>query len=556
MISSTARMPIIGVEAGAASAISGAAAAVVFAYLADWLGFTFAPFAIAPLSVVVAAAVFAALWRRAAGDPPALAAFTAIVLATFAWLMWRARPDFLPMGSGSDLTHHLTLLAYIEQHRRLVHDAAAAAYVGEMVDYTPGAHLLISTIAVCLRATAMQVAHPVVAMTVAIKTGIVFLIARRLIADDACRVPFAIVAALLPWLPYVFFAGSFMEQSFLAQVVSELFAVAMWWTLVVWSDRPSAGMMACFALFGTAAFLTWPVWVGPLVLTLAAVLWSAHTIAWRRRLQYFAIATVPIAVVTAIYAAARQVYGFHMVNAVGFAVWPSPRSLGWVFTALCVAGIAWSATDRRARSAAWLFAAIVLQAIALIAFGRSSGASAPYLSLKMAYLAIYPLSVGAAVALAAAWRRVMAPRPATKNAWAAVALVMLGVGRSVASVPAAKPIVTQPVALAGAWARTHLPPACVDYLVADGYTGYWLHLAVLGNPRAAGRSLQNDTFDPHQATVRWILPGGLPYAIAGDFDALPRDIRTNVDVLARFGPAAVVQRRGTSACDSTAPRVP
>src|SRR3954464_9739032 len=201
-------MPIIGVEAGAASAISGAAAAVVFAYLADWLGFTFPPFAlaplsvvlaaaavaIAPLSVVVAAAVFAALWRRAAGDPPALAAFTAIVLATFAWLMWRARPDFLPMGSGSDLTHHLTLPAYIEHHRRLVHDAAAAAYVGEMVDYTPGAHLLISTIAVCLRATAMRVAHPVVAMTVAIKTGIVFLIARRLIADDACRVPFAIVA--------------------------------------------------------------------------------------------------------------------------------------------------------------------------------------------------------------------------------------------------------------------------------------------------------------------------------------------------------------------------
>jgi len=73
---------------------------------------------------------------------------------------------------------------------------------------------------------------------------------------------------------------------------------------------------------------------------------------------------------------------------------------------------------------------------------------------------------------------------------------------------------------------------------------------VLGNPRAAGRALSEDTFDPKKATVRWILPGGLPYAIAGDFDALPRDIRTNVDVLARFGPAAVVQRRGTSTCES------
>ena len=61
-----------------------------------------------------------------------------------------------------------------------------------------------------------------------------------------------------------------MEQSFLSQVVSELFAVAMWWAIVVWDERPSAGAMALFALFGVAAFLTWPIWIGPLVLTLAA----------------------------------------------------------------------------------------------------------------------------------------------------------------------------------------------------------------------------------------------------------------------------------------------
>ena len=56
--------------------------------------------------------------------------------------MWRARPDFLPTGTGSDLAHHLALIAYIEQHWRLVHDARLGAYLGEMIDYTPGAHLL------------------------------------------------------------------------------------------------------------------------------------------------------------------------------------------------------------------------------------------------------------------------------------------------------------------------------------------------------------------------------------------------------------------------------
>jgi hypothetical protein len=42
--------------------------------------------------------------------------------------------------------------------------------------------------------------------------------------------------------------------------------------------------------------------------------------------------------------------------------------------------------------------------------------------------------------------------------------------------------------------------------------------------------------------------GGLPYAIASDFEALPRDIRTTVDTLARFGRAAVIKRQGASSC--------
>jgi hypothetical protein len=284
-------------------------------------------------------------------------------------------------------------------------------------------------------------------------------------------------------------------------------------------------------------------------MTLAVVVLTRADIAVRARLLHLALALIPIAIVTAIYVAARQVYGFRMVNAVGFAVWPSPRTLGWPFIALAGTGIVRAARDRRARTAALLCAAIALQGTALIVTGRSSGATAPYLSLKMLYLAIYPLSVAAAVMIAAAWRAALPAAAVGRYAWLPVAMVAIATGRSLASAPPVTPIVTQPLFLAGEWARTHVPPACVDYLVADGDSGYWLHLAVLGNPRAAGRALDNDTFDPHKAAVRWILPGGLPYAIAGHFDALPRDIRTSVDVLARFGPAAVVQRRGAAICD-------
>jgi hypothetical protein len=161
----------------------------------------------------------------------------------------------------------------------------------------------------------------------------------------------------------------------------------------------------------------------------------------------------------------------------------------------------------------------------------------------MAYLAIYPLAVAAAVMIANAWRAALSPEATVRYAWLPLAVVALVAGRALATAPRVAPVVTRPVFLAGNWALAHVPPACVDYLVADGYTGYWLHLAVLGNPRAAGRTLVDDTFEPRQAIVRWIVPGGLPYAIADNLDALPRDVRTNVDVLARFRPAAVVKRQ-------------
>jgi hypothetical protein len=105
--------------------------------------------------------------------------------------------------------------------------------------------------------------------------------------------------------------------------------------------------------------------------------------------------------------------------------------------------------------------------------------------------------------------------------------------------------------LAGQWARANLPAACIDYLVQDDDSAYWLHLAVLGNPRQTERTRDPATFDPKQALIRWIQPAGLPFAITDDLEALPKDIRSGVDIVRRFGPAAVVARRGRSTCEES-----
>jgi hypothetical protein len=133
-----------------------------------------------------------------------------------------------------------------------------------------------------------------------------------------------------------------------------------------------------------------------------------------------------------------------------------------------------------------------------------------------------------------------------------VVFVAIAVGRPLAAAPRPRPIVTQHALDAAGWALLQMPAPCIDYLVMDGYTAYWLHLAVFGQPRAWGRATNDDTFDAKKAVARWILPNGLPLAVADEFEELPRDIRDNVDVLMRFGPAAVVRRRGPAApCGET-----
>jgi hypothetical protein len=88
----------------------------------------------------------------------------------------------------------------------------------------------------------------------------------------------------------------------------------------------------------------------------------------------------------------------------------------------------------------------------------------------------------------------------------------------------------------------------VDYLVPDRDTVYWLHVAVLGNGRSSLRAANPATFDPAQARQRWLELAGLPFAI-GYLPEIPPEILQEVDVLERFGAAAVISRRGPSTCD-------
>ena len=490
-----------------------------------------------------------------------LAAWAGVVLVLLGWILQLAWPELLPTGRGSDLTHHLLLTDYIERHWRLVHDPGLAAVMGEMAHYTPGSHLLAALAGVWSGTDALRAFYPLLAVCASLTAGFVFLIARRLLP-----IPLALISVMLLMLPLHYFVGAFTHDGFLAQAVSSLFAVFLWWAIVVWDEHPSRAGAAVIGMAALGVFLAWPMWIGPPLLVFAASLLRPTTqsprggdpglrggLSGRERVQQAAVALAPVAIVAAVHAAGRLAW-VQIVRTSGGALAPSIATMGWAFPLLAVAGLAVATVDRRARITLGLLIALGAQAVTLWFAAKANGAATPYMAYKMTYLAIYPLAVLGVLAigrlLAGAAARALTSARVELAGWGLAALLMVTIVRPAFHEPRVVPIVSTDLYQAGQWARDHIGADCVDYLVADANTAYWLHLAVLGNARASSRAAEVDRYDPRAAIGHWIASDqALGHAIV-DQRLLPDEVRSRVEVIARFGSAAVIKRPGASPCGS------
>jgi hypothetical protein len=523
----------------------GLAAVPLWAYVMDAAGFSISPRFVLVASLITAAAMARALAPLVSGGLADLAAWAGVVLVLFGWILQLAWPALLPTGRGSDLTHHLLLTDYIERHWRLVHDAALAAVMGEMAHYTPGAHLLAVLAGVWSGTNALRAFYPLLAAAAALTAGFVFLIARRLVPA-----PFALISVMLLLLPLHFFVGAFTRDGFLAQSISSLFAICLWWAIVVWDEQPSPAVAAAIGIAALGVFLVWPVWIGPALLVFVASSLRAGLPA-SRRLWHAAVALGPVLVIAAVHAAGR-LETLQVVRASGGVLAPSIETVGWVFPLLAVAGFAVATTDRRARITLGVLLALAVQAATLWVTAKTNGAATPYLAYKMTYFAIYPLAVLGGLALgrllAGFDARAAAGPRAQFGGWIVAAILMVVIVRPAFREPRGVPIVSTDLYQAGRWARDHAGPACVDYLVADANTAYWLHLAVLGNPRASSRMAEVDRYDPRAAIGRWIAADETQRFAIVEERLMPDEVRSRIEVITRFGSAAVIKRPGASPC--------
>jgi len=260
----------------------------------------------------------------------------------------------------------------------------------------------------------------------------------------------------LLFLPAQYFYGAFTHDSFLAQTAATFFAVAAWWALVAWDRDRSIFLAIVISFLLVAVFLTWPVFVGPLVVVYVAVTLSVNdppkpdealAKSGRRRTTPLLIGVAPVFLIAAMHLYGRWGW-LGMVRTSGAVLAPSVASLGWLLPVLALIGLLISARDRDARVSLVLLLVIALQALTLFVLARARGASTPYMAFKMVYLAIYPMAVFGAIA--------MGRLRSSTIGWILASVLVLIAVRPALTAPRTLPVVDLDLYEAGKWVRANV----------------------------------------------------------------------------------------------------
>jgi hypothetical protein len=385
----------------------------------------------------------------------------------------------------------------------------------------------------------LRVLQPLAAMFTALKLGMLYLVALRIVPGSRSAPVAALAVPVLALVPAVYTLGSSFHFFFYAQVVSETFAVGVLLAAVCWSQSRATAHLVAAAVCGIGVLLSWPVWMGPAAITMMFVVLRAP-MPWRSRAAAAAVALGPPIVFGVVHTVLHSEGGRILVSS-GAVTEPSVAAFGAAFLGLAACGALLSVRMRSVLPVAIFLAAVLLQAVALAVLAVRAGTRGFYLPFKMMYLGVFPAGVlgGVVLLVVAEYLSVRVPR-------VRAAAVLLPLVVAVVLVSGRVPLVRQksPMTMAayraGIWARDHASPDCVDYFSAHWLTGYWLHLDVLGNPRESDR-MRVETFEFRDTAGKWLEGRGLQYGIVEDLDAIPHELRPDLAVLQSFPPFTFVR---------------
>lgn len=499
-------------------------------------------------------------WLRVRLDLGVTLVWLLVVGGLFIYLMALAWPTFLPLTESSDSTHHASYIDFIAARHMLAHDPSLDRYLGEMTVYPAGAHILGALAAQALGVSGLRVLHPLLAVLVALKAGLVLCLIARLLPPPSRHPAVALAGSLLLLVPVGYFIRAFTGYYFFPMVISETFAVAALWAMIVWDRMPTArrsfAPLGFFALYGTSILLIWPTWLPIVTTALGALVLLRRGLALRARFAALTVALLPVAGVGMVYALNFRGDQGVLTNE-GAILKPSLEVYTLPLLGLLVVGCLVSLRNQRVWPIFFL-AASTLAALGVLWELALTGHAAFYIAYKMFYLLQYPIVILAGLGLAAGWdwlRRISPPPVARRWALVSLLLPLIVLGGVWRRPPRQEySTVREPVYQAGLWAKANLPNGCLDYLVDNAITAYWLHVYVLGNPRGAARAdaIVDNMYHPREGNDKWRSPPDLPFAVVENLDKVPKKFRTDMRVLFQSDTAAVVERAG--ACqDATLP---
>jgi hypothetical protein len=215
-----------------------ASCCVITAYVIDALGGPINPWLIAGMVAVELLISGLGFWRsgwrvRVELDGSGLLGLAIVVVGMLGLLLWLSRSSGLPPTQSSDLVHHLSLIDFIQQRQMLPHDPALAAYLGEMVLYPGGAHVLAALLAGWLGTSGLWVVFPVIMAAMVVKAGSVYNSVLRVTPKRRAHTPaLAVAGAALLLLAWSYFMIPLTWHFFLAQLSAETLVVIMLWAIV------------------------------------------------------------------------------------------------------------------------------------------------------------------------------------------------------------------------------------------------------------------------------------------------------------------------------------
>jgi len=166
-----------------AAFVSAASALMAAGYLLDTVGLPIHPAVLGMASLAAGVTAFVAFREGTAAPVASRPIFACLVGVALGYFLWLASPSLLPVTIGPDIVHHLQLIHVIHRTHRLVHDPALGPYLIEMMNYTPGSHLAAAAAAWWVRVDPLRVLLPLTALFVAVKVGIVYVLALRVLQD-------------------------------------------------------------------------------------------------------------------------------------------------------------------------------------------------------------------------------------------------------------------------------------------------------------------------------------------------------------------------------------